>query len=99
MLSEARIPVVLLDRDIVDYPARSRFDVVGIDNRRAGCVVTQHLIDVGCRRIAFLGRPHLAPSCVARANGYRDALANSHVPLAPELVERLDPTHMSTVES
>src|SRR3954468_386333 len=36
MLTEAKIPVVLLDRDIADYPQRSRYDVVGIDNRRAG---------------------------------------------------------------
>src|SRR5579871_5281179 len=39
--SEAGIPVVLLDRDILDYPERSHFDVVGIDNRRAGFVATQ----------------------------------------------------------
>ena len=77
MLTDAKIPVVLLDRDIVDYPQRSKFDVVGIDNRRAGCVATQHLIDAGCRRIGFIGRPHLAPSCVARYNGYRDTVTYS----------------------
>jgi GntR family transcriptional regulator of arabinose operon len=99
MLSEAKIPVVLLDRDIMDYPGRSRFDVVGIDNRRAGYVATQHLIDVGSRRIAFLGRHHLAPSCVARSNGYRDALANSPVPVAEPFVERLDPADRMSVES
>jgi DNA-binding LacI/PurR family transcriptional regulator len=56
LLCDAKIPIVLLDRDIVDYPQRSKFDVVGIDNRRAGCVATQHLIDAGCRRIGFIGR-------------------------------------------
>lgn len=91
MLAEARIPVVLLDRDIVDYPDRSRWDLVGIDNRRAGCVATQHLISAGCRRIAFIGRPHLAPSCVARSVGYRDALASAEVSLGPAFIERLDP--------
>lgn len=99
MLTEAKIPVVLLDRDIVDYPDRSGFDVVGIDNRRAGYVATQHLIDNGCRRIAFLGRPHLAPSCVARSNGYRDALAGSQGRLGEPLIERLDPADKGAVQS
>ncbi|MEO8594106.1 MAG: GntR family transcriptional regulator [Candidatus Solibacter sp.] len=97
MMSEARVPIVFLDRDIVDYPDRSRFDVVGIDNRRAGCVVTQHLISVGCRRIAFIGRPHLAPSCVARSAGYRDALASAQSELGPAVVERLDPSDRQLV--
>ena len=92
MLTEAKIPVVLLDRDLVDYPQRSRFDVVGIDNRRAGCVAAQHLIDSGCRRIGFIGRPHLAPSCVARYNGYREAVTNSSLSLAAPFAERLDPS-------
>jgi DNA-binding LacI/PurR family transcriptional regulator len=97
-MSEARIPVVLLDRDIVDYPERSCFDVVGIDNRRAGCVATQHLVSAGCRRIAFIGRPHLAPSCVARSVGFRDALANSQTAVSPPVVERLDPTDKKAVQ-
>ena len=97
-LKEAGIPVVLLDRDIVDYPDRSGFDVVGIDNRRAGCVAAQHLIGAGCRRIAFLGRLYLAPSCVARSAGYRDAIAASPIKMGPALVERLDPTEQATVK-
>ncbi|MEO8597077.1 MAG: GntR family transcriptional regulator [Candidatus Solibacter sp.] len=97
LLSDAKIPIVLLDRDIVDYPQRSKFDVVGIDNRRAGCVATQHLIDAGCRRIGFIGRPHLAPSCVARYNGYRDTVTHSSLPLGPEFAERLDPSDQSIV--
>jgi GntR family transcriptional regulator of arabinose operon len=99
MLTDARIPIVLLDRDIFDYPKRSRFDVVGIDNRRAGFVVTQHLIDAGARRVAFIGRPHLAPSCVGRSNGYRDAVTNTSVEMGPPFVEQLDPSDIVTVRS
>ena len=92
LLSEFKVPTVLLDRDIVDYPQRSIFDLVGIDNRRAGCVATQHLIQTGCRRIGFIGHPHLAPSCVARSNGYRDAVAGGDLEPGSEFVERLDPS-------
>src|SRR5450631_4249294 len=84
-------------RETVDYPQRSKYDVVGIDNRRAGCVATQHLIDAGCRRIGFIGRPHLAPSCVARYNGYRDTITHSPVSLGPEFSERLDPSDQVVV--
>ena len=97
MLTEARIALVLLDRDIVDYPRRSRYDVVGIDNRRAGFIATEHLIRTGCRRVGFIGRPHLAPSCVARYGGYRDAVACSPIELAPAFVERLDPSDKALV--
>jgi DNA-binding LacI/PurR family transcriptional regulator len=97
MLTEAGIPAVLLDRDLCDYPHRSRYDVVGIDNRRAGYVVTEHLIKAGCIRVGFIGRPHLAPSCVARCNGYLDAVANAGVAMAPGFAERLDPSDKTAV--
>ena len=38
-LANAGIAVVLLGRCIYSYPRRSRFDLVGIDNRRAGFVI------------------------------------------------------------
>ena len=75
VLDKAEIPVVLLDRDLVPYPQRSRYDLVGIDNRRAGYVITAHLLRCGCRRVVFLGRPASAPTVEARIAGYREALA------------------------
>lgn len=74
-LDEAHIPIVLLDRDICDYPKRSRYDLVGIDNRRAGFIVTEHLLNCGAKRIVFWGRPSSAPTVNARAFGYREALS------------------------
>src|SRR5687768_4986451 len=40
-LDAAGIPVVLLDRTVTAYPRRGHHDLVGIDNRRAGYVVTE----------------------------------------------------------
>ncbi len=82
----ASIPVVLLDRDINEYPCRSHYDLVGVDNRRAGYVVTEHLLRLGCRRIAFLGRAGSAPSVALRVAGYRDALASFGVAAESEWV-------------
>ena len=70
----ARIPVVLLDRDLEAYPQRSKCDLVGIDNRRTGYLATEHLIKSGAKRIAFFARPNSAPTVDARIAGYREAL-------------------------
>jgi DNA-binding LacI/PurR family transcriptional regulator len=77
VFDQAGIPIVLLDRDLVPYPERSRYDLVGIDNRRAGYTITAHLIRCGCSRIVFLGRPGSAPTVDARIAGYREALAQA----------------------
>jgi len=70
----ARIPVVLLDRDLEPYPQRSKYDLVGIDNRRTGYLATEHLMKTGAKRIAFFARPNSAPTVDARIAGYREAL-------------------------
>lgn len=73
-LEEAGINVVLLDRCYERYPERSNFDLVGIDNHRAGYMLTEHLIDTGARRIVFAMRRNSASTVEARSAGYREAL-------------------------
>lgn len=87
----ARIPVVLLDRPLQRYPADSPYDLIGIDNRRAGFVITDHLLHRGCRRIAFVGPPNAASTVDAREAGYREALYASRAEFEPHLAARLDP--------
>src|SRR5207244_13140428 len=77
IFDKAGIPVILLDRDLVAYPERSHYDLVGIDNRRAGYAITAHLLRSGCRRIVFIGRPGSAPTVDARIAGYREAILGS----------------------
>ena len=90
---DANIPVVLLDRDVVPYPERSRYDLIGIDNRRAGYVATSHLIGAGCKRLIFVGRHRSAPSCVARGVGFRDALHDAGIECRPDSVQhQTDPS-------
>ena len=89
-LEKARIPVVLLDRDFLPYPRRSRHDLVGIDNHRAGFLVTDHLLTLGARRLAFLTYPHAAPTSAGRLAGYREALFVHGLPVDPSLVQSLD---------
>ena len=83
-LENARIPVVLLDRDLAAYPRKSRFDLVGIDNRRAGFIVTEHLLSHGCQRLVFFAVPNSAPTVAARHAGFRDALAANGLAHGPQ---------------
>jgi DNA-binding LacI/PurR family transcriptional regulator len=94
-LDRAGVPVVLLDRDLVPYPSRSPYDLVGIDNRRAGYVLATHLIERGCRRVAFVGRPGSAPTVDARIGGYKEAL--NAAGLTPHVC-RIDPADRAQVK-
>ena len=91
-LAQAEIPVILLDRCFLPYPNRSQYDLIGIDNRRAGYMVTHHLLKLGCKRISFLARAHSANTVDARIAGYREALFLYGVPCLPEWVLRGDPS-------
>ena len=73
-LDESGISVVLLDRDIERLPKRSRFDLVGIDNFRAGYLQADHMLNLGCKRIAYVSREVSAPTIDLRIAGYRHAL-------------------------
>jgi DNA-binding LacI/PurR family transcriptional regulator len=96
IFEKAGIPIVLLDRDLVAYPERSHYDLVGIDNRRAGYAITAHLLRCGCRRIVFIGRPGSAPTVDARIAGYREAILGSKQDLQP-YIRRIEPDDRSQV--
>ena len=88
-LAKANIPVVLLDRDIVTFPKRSTYDLIRLDNRRAGFILTEHLIRQGATRIAFFARFRSANSAETvedRIVGYRQALYAHGLPMTRDLL-------------
>lgn len=72
--TNAGVQVVLLDRDICQMPHRSRYDVVGINNRRAGFVVTDHLISNGAKNLLFVSCPLVSNTVKERIEGFKMAL-------------------------
>jgi DNA-binding LacI/PurR family transcriptional regulator len=98
-LDEAQIPVVLLDRTVTPYPDRGHHDLVGIDNRRAGYVITAHLLGLGARRVAFVGMRDAAATVDAREAGYREALYAWDVAIDRALVLRIDPADTAHVRA
>lgn len=96
---DAGIPLVLLDRDLVSFPQRSKYDVVGIDNRRAGFMATSHLVRLGSKRLMFVRRPLWAATIKLRIDGFRAALEDAELPFRADMVCRLDPADRDQVEA
>ena len=96
-LETAGIPIVLLDRPTLPYGRREEHDLVGIDNRRAGYQITEHLLRLGARRVAFVSLANAASTVDARRAGYREALHTFAIPVDHALTVRFDPTDMAPV--
>jgi GntR family transcriptional regulator, arabinose operon transcriptional repressor len=94
----AGIAMVLLDRDLVPYPQRSDWDVIGIDNRRAGYVITEHLIANGAKRPVFICRPGSAPTVDARIAGFREAIMDRGLHYRDDSVRRIDPRDSAQIQ-
>ena len=60
---EAKVPVVLLDSDVVRSPRRSGHDLVAVNHIEAGRRIGEHLVRCGARRVAYLMEREHAP-CV-----------------------------------
>jgi len=69
-IEEQKVPYILLDRSFLGMPS----NFVGVDDVKVGRMATEHLIDVGCRRIAHI-RGLATSTAVGRLEGYNQALA------------------------
>ncbi|HWE06549.1 MAG TPA: LacI family DNA-binding transcriptional regulator [Rhizomicrobium sp.] len=86
-IDEQGIPYVLIDRRVEQVSA----NFVGVDDRFVGLVATEHLIQCGCRRIAYIYGSRLSPA-LGRLDGYRRALEKHRLPVRPEYIRALDET-------
>ena len=57
-----------------------------IDDRKAAYKATQHLIDIGCKRIAHFRGPLLPQNSIDRFLGYKKALLDNHLEYDSSLV-------------
>jgi DNA-binding LacI/PurR family transcriptional regulator len=82
MLAQMRIPIVLLNNQ---HPSEFVHSVM-IANTDAGRDATAYLIELGHRRIAYLGDRNGGQSDSERFAGYRRALDEADMPFLPELM-------------
>lgn len=64
------VPTLVFNREV----AGGDWDFLVCDNRRGAALATHHLIDLGHRRIAFVGGHAGSSSCRERRLGYLDAM-------------------------
>ncbi len=69
------LALVLLDRDVGEFPERSAHDVVAIDDFFAGFDLASHLLETGCRRLVFVAKPEFPATTDLRVAGARAAVA------------------------
>ncbi len=79
-LEKVNVPVVLVNRSFEDYQG----DAVFLDNFKAGYIATMHLMELGHRRIGFIGGQIASSSIEHRINGYKQVLRNYHLPILDE---------------
>jgi len=69
-IEEQQRPYILLDRKFAGLAA----NFVGVDDKTVGAMATKHLIENGCRRIAYIGGKYVS-TAVERLDGYRSTMA------------------------
>lgn len=65
-------PYVLVDRRFSQFQA----PFVGVDDCAVGKMATEHLLEIGCRRVSYIGGRFTSPA-IGRLEGYREALTKS----------------------
>ena len=82
------IPLVFFGRTCLT----DRFSSVTANGDEAAFKATQHLIDTGSRRIAFIGGPNHLDMVKRRKHGYLEALRENRIPIDRNLVacEKID---------
>lgn len=82
ILKELREKVVVIGRHDVDFPA------VMVDNRGGVTQAVRHLIDIGHRRIGFIGGPDGSTTALDRLTGFRETLDQSGLRFMSGLVKK-----------
>jgi LacI family transcriptional regulator len=80
-LEKQKTPFILIDRK----PVGAKVNFVGVDDEEIGRMATEHLIEMGCRRIAHIGGPGIS-TAVGRLRGYRQALERHGLRADPKYV-------------
>lgn len=94
-LQRKGIPMVFFDRDATDLDVSK----VMVDNVSAAYEAVKHLIDNGCKRIAFLAGPTSVTVSNQRLEGYKNALRDSGYALEYSLIVHGEYSLQKAVES
>jgi len=86
LLAEMKVPIVLINNE---HPGEFTHSVT-IDNHRAGRDATSHLVELGHKRIGYVGNQFGLQADTERFSGYREVLDEADIGFDPELVAHGD---------
>lgn len=85
-LVDNKVPLVFFDRAVSDLNT----DKVIIDDVQGAFVATEHLIQMGCKRIVHLAAPQNLLIGQRRREGYEKALKKHNIPVDESLIYKCD---------
>lgn len=77
-----KMPTVCFDQKVAGIER----DFVGSDNRLAGAMLTEHLLQLGHRRIAFIAGPKHMHTASERLRGYMETMTSAGVEVNPNFI-------------
>jgi LacI family transcriptional regulator len=80
-IERQKTPYVLIDRNLPGLTA----NFVGVDDEAVGRIATNHLIDIGCKKIAHIRGPETSPG-IRRMEGYKGALTQGGLKVLPDYI-------------
>lgn len=80
-IEKLNMPYVLIDRNFSGLPA----NFVGVDDELVGRLATNHLFEIGCKRVAHIRGPANSPG-IGRLEGYKQILSQRGMKFAPEYI-------------
>ncbi len=87
VMQQSKVPLIVISRE----DREKKYSTILTSDEEGGYLATRHLIENGCRKIAFLMAPQNIKSCMDRFDGYRRALKEFDLPYDENLVIDLDP--------
>lgn len=81
-LKDINMPLIMFDRVCLT----DQFSSVVADGEHSAQMATQHLLDNGCKRVAFIGGANHLDIVKRRKHGYLEALRNNKIAIEKELV-------------
>lgn len=81
-IQSLKVPLVCFDQKVAGIER----DFIGSDNYLAGAMLTEHLLQLGHRRIAFIAGPHHMHTASERYRGFAETMTSAGVEVIPHYV-------------
>jgi LacI family transcriptional regulator len=80
-IEKQKTPYILIDRTLPGLSA----NYIGVDDVAVGLLATEHLIAIGCKRIAHIRGPETSPG-IGRLEGYKRALVQTGIKINDDYI-------------